>query len=331
MICDATALQELCRDAGALAAAVVLPDAALPARLHSLFQDWETRHGGTLPYIDNKLDTICDPFGHRPWAQSALVIAFHAPPADSPLRTLPPARPGRPSGTIAAYALDEDYHAAGKRILLDIATRLGAAQFETSVDAAPVPEVELAIAAGLGSRAPNCMVHLDGAGCAANLGILFTDIPLPRLPIPARPDCPHCLRCLHACKNGALSHAGLDVRRCRSYLSGQFRGPLSWEQQLLLHDAIFGCSDCSRACPDDPAPAHDLRVDCLALLEMPTAELRRAITGTALEHSGTTLLKRNAAAILGVNAAPAERSVLREKLLSLCSSPTIQQTIQNWP
>ncbi|MBR0459896.1 MAG: epoxyqueuosine reductase [Victivallales bacterium] len=331
MIRDATALQELCSDAGALASAVVLPDPALPARLHSLFQLWETRHGGALPYIDTKLDTICDPFGHRPWARAALVIAFHAPPADSPLRNLPPARTGRPSGTIAAYALKEDYHVAGKRILLDIASRIGATQIETCVDAGPVPEVELAIAAGLGSRAPNCMVHLDGAGCAANLAILFTDLPLPRIPIPAHPDCPHCLRCLQACQNHALSAEGLDVRRCRSYLSGQFRGPLSWEQQLLLHDTLFGCSDCSHACPDDPAPACALRVDCLALLEMPTAELRRTIAGTAIEHSGTTLLKRNAVAILGTHSTPDERNTLRKIILPLCASPTIQQTIQNWP
>ena len=326
-------LARLCHDAGAVATAVLHPSPDLPERIRRTYDRWGGRDAGVLDYIDSKLERLCNPFGSRPWAQSALVIAFF--PGGGSSLPLPPPRPGRPTGYVAAYAVAEDYHPAGKRILEKIAQELGCQQCEISVDASPVPETELAYAAGLGSPAPNSMLYIPGVGCSANLGVLFTDLSLPDLP-QASAECSHCGQCLRSCPCQALTAEGIDVRRCRSYLTTQKRGPLSLAEQNALQGAIFGCSCCSRTCPPSPPPLHhqgtvycpgDQGVDCLDLLAMPTREIQRAIAESALAHTGATVLKRNASAIALSQTPEPEREVLRRKILALCASPAIQATL----
>ena len=58
--------------------------------------------------------------------------------------------------------------------------RFGKHEYMASVDAAPVPEKAMAIAAGLGTAAPNSMTRVFGLGCSAHLGVLFTSLDLAR-------------------------------------------------------------------------------------------------------------------------------------------------------
>jgi epoxyqueuosine reductase QueG len=117
----------------------------------------------------------------------------------------------------------------------------------------------------------------------------------------------------------------INVRKCRSWIAGQKRGALTKEEQIALQGALFGCSVCSSCCPDATVHISDYKVDAMAVFQMPTSQLRRIIKGTALEHSGTTLLKRNAAAAL-CRQSPA----LAPQLLAMTDSPAIQDSIKAW-
>lgn len=272
------------------------------------FAAWHAVNGGALAYIDSRQEQLLDPFGQRPWAKAALVIAFApCPDHESPLRQLPPARPGLPAALIAPYALFEDYHRTGRRILEQITALVTAMadddtipHFEPCVDTRPVLEKLLAERAGLGRRAPNGLLRIPSRACQAHLAVLFTSLPLPSLILPPPSDvfCPTCQACLAACPNAALTASGLNVRLCRAWVANEKRGPLSPTEQLRLGNSLFGCPFCTMACPDTPPGPPPLAVDPAAILAMTNADLKRIIAGTALQHLGPNHLKRNAKAVI---------------------------------
>jgi len=302
--------------------------------LRSAYSRWlDAGNGGALKYIDDRLDIICDPFGHRPWAKSAMVIAFRPKLIDdSPLRQLPPPQPGGPVATIAEYALNEDYHITGQRLLKSIADALGEHQCECCVDSSPVPEKELLRLAGIGAiDTPNSLARVNGCGCRAHIGVLFTSLELPSLIRDEAPKCGDCHSCLAICPNHAMSGEGtIRVRQCRSWLASEWHGPLSREQQLMLHKTLFGCSLCSCCCPDDRHGCHDLRIDPFAIMEMPTAALKRLTATTPISHVSPSILKRNAAAAILTQCPDSERNALVERLLPMSAGPAVRETIAAW-
>ena len=328
-------LERICQEAEALKWAVLRPEEISPDDVRRHYDHWlQQGNGGALSYVDGRLATLIDPFGARPWAKSLLIIVFRPEKlSDSPLLCLPSPTGQGAVGRIAGYALREDYHVAGRRILERIKESLmacGATQCELCVDTSPVPEKYLAKVAGLGVGAPNSLLRVSGFGCRVYLGALFVDIELPshheNATFPM--DCANCLKCRRACPNHAMSEDGtLIVRACRSWMASEWRGTLTWAQQKALGGTLFGCSICSSCCPEDALGDDDLLVDCIGLVKMPTAELRRLIAGTTVEHAGPTLLKRNAAAAIGVQCGTAE---LHKELLAVCNSPVVAETIRAW-
>ena len=73
-----------------------------------------------------------------------------------------------------------------------------------------------------------------------------------------------------------------------------------------------------------------MAVDAEDFLRMPSAAITRLIKGTALDHTGTTVLKRNAAAAIGQQLPPDIRNARKQELLALCASPPVRQTIEAW-
>lgn len=315
--------------------AVLTPADVSTEFLRSRYSFWmDSGNSGALSYIDNRLNIICDPFGSRPWANSAIIITFTTPLVDaSPLLELPRPAPGAPFATIAEYAIHEDYHITGQRILKSISEALGQHQSECCVDSSPVPEKEFVRLAGLGtSYTPNSLIRMNGFGCRVHIAVMFTSLPFHSVTRNDAKECGDCRRCKLACPNSALDKSGLlAVRSCRSWLAGEFREALSREQQIMLHNTIYGCSLCSSCCPDDGQPLRDLRVDPMAIMTMPTAHLKKIIATTPVAHTGATLLKRNcAAALLTQSPDDSSRQALAEKLLQLTSSPVVRDTILAW-
>lgn len=329
-------LDAICRNAGAVVSALLTPQDINVDILREHYSNWSASgNTGALDYIDNRLESLCDPFGVRPWAKAALVIGFpEVSLNDSPLFSLPKPVKGHAVGSISSYALHEDYHLTGRKILEKIAQSLGEHRVELFVDAGPVPEKDMAIIGGLGTPSPNSLVRIIGYGCSAHIGVMFTDAKLPAYRAfvqKAVVSCSECLACRKVCPNHAMKPDGtLIVRRCRSWIAGQCKGALTWEQQKALNGSLFGCSSCSRCCPDDTQPDDDLLVDAYAVATMPTNQLKRLIASTPLNHSGVAIFKRNAAAAVAVQASsPEERNLLCHDLLEKNSSAIVIDTINN--
>lgn len=336
-------LEEAARELG-LAALGCLPAAmahADAAALAARYAAWRAAgNAGLLPYLERSLTARTDPFAARPWAKSVLVCAFpHAWELPGTIPGLPAPAAGAPAGVISRYAGGADYHVAARPLLAGLLRRLEARlgrtlRHEGGADAWSVPDRYLARRAGLGMIGRNHLLHVPGRGCRLFLAGLFTDADLPEAAWPGvadsatamPPSCDACGRCLAACPTGALRPDGfLQLAPCRSYLTMEYRGALDARQQAWLGDSLFGCDACTSVCP----PALEIpgqRVDLEWLLTIPAAELRRRLHGTALAHAGSTLLKRNAAAILGGHPGPETRRLLAH-VAATSGSTVIRDTI----
>ena len=336
-------LEEAARELG-LAALGCLP--AVAARtdagaLAARYAAWRAAgNAGLLPYLERSLDARTDPFAARPWARSVLVFAFpHGWDLPGTIPDLPAPAPGAPGGIVSRYASGADYHDAARPLLASLLrrleTRLGhTVRHEGGTDAWAVPDRYLARRAGLGMIGRNQLLHVPGHGCRLFLAGLFTDAELPEAAWPGLadsatalpPTCDGCGHCLAACPTGALRADGvLHLAPCRSYLTMEYRGALDAQQQVWLGDSLFGCDACTSACP--PAlESPGQRVDLEWLLTIPSADLRRRLHGTALAHAGPTLLKRNAAAILGGHPGPEPRRLLAQ-VAATTGSTVIRDTI----
>ncbi len=314
--------------------ACLKPERIRTTRLETELDAWLNVNQGAINYIDQRRDLLIDPCFQRPWVKSIIVATFQPRKIQSPLMNLPAPKPGEPYAEIAPYALNEDYHTTGLNLLEDLKTTLvnqcGEAQFDPNVDTGPVPEKALALCAGLGSNALNSLLYDQELGCSAHIAVMFTSLDLPQRIKQAPENCPNCGRCAIACPTGAFQpNSPFRVRRCRAYIANELRGPLDWNQQKLLGTTLFGCGKCTAACPSAISQAP-LRVDPMQILNIPTAELARIIKNTALNHAGTTVIKRNAAAALGQQLSARQRRDIAPELIAKSNSPTIKQTIQNW-
>ena len=224
---------------------------------------------------------------------------------------------------IARYALGRDYHHIVRPRLQKLATRIAAEigpfGYRAFVDSAPVLEKPLARNAGLGWIGKHTNLINSSAGSLFVLGELFTDLPLPP-DAPATDHCGSCSACLAACPTGAIvAPYRLDARRCISYLTIEYHGPIPPGFRRAIGNRVFGCDDCQLVCPwnkfarraDDPdfRTRHGLDAPRAAeLFGWTEDEYLRRTEGSALRRLGYWRWLRNLAIALG-NAPRSQQAV----------------------
>ena len=154
-------------------------------------------------------------------------------------------------GKIARYAWGDDYHDLIEAKLDELdrfLTARGGVQ-RRYVDTGPVLERDFAALAGLGWQGKSTMLISQEHGAWFFLAELLTTLDLePDAPQPHR--CGKCTRCMTACPTQAIvAPYQLDARRCISYLTIELKGSIPEELRSLIGDRIYGCDDCTSACP----------------------------------------------------------------------------------
>ena len=162
--------------------------------------------------------------------------------------------PGDPPQNLSRYAAVADYHTAAGAVLAHIAQELRIADpegcYEPFMDNSPLPEVRLAVAAGLGVRGDNGLFFSHTYGSFVFIGAVVTDREMSVKACPPA-ECLHCGACVAACPGGALAGDGtVDRRRCLSDIT-QRKGELTAEEQALLcrGGSAWGCDICQEVCP----------------------------------------------------------------------------------
>ncbi len=242
-----------------------------------------------------------------------------------------PDSPGVPEdparGVVAQYARGEDYHTLLKDRLQEFLGWLrkeaktrrlaGEVRGLPYVDTGPLLERELGERAGLGWFGKNTMLIHPKRGSFFFLGLLLTDLPLPR-DAPFREDhCGSCQACLDECPTGALlgrDDTGapvMDARRCISYLTIELKGPIPRGLRPALGNRIFGCDICQDVCPwnkkfarSTGEPAFEAGPDTdgpalMDLMGLSEEEFGTRFSGTPVKRAKRRGFLRNVAVALG--------------------------------
>jgi epoxyqueuosine reductase len=228
------------------------------------------------------------------------------------------------SQRIARYARGRDYHNGLRKKLRQLAAfvrTLGdGVEARPLSDDAPILERAWAARAGLGFVGKNGMLIVPGLGSFVLLGEVVTTLDLDAdETMPER--CGTCTRCLDACPTRAIVEPFvLDARKCISYLTIESRSAIPVELREGVGDHLFGCDDCQTVCPftrgNKPSPSSTRyeplerwsRTELVDLLSLETdsERWRELSEGTPLHRATAEGLARNAAIVLGNDAARPE-------------------------
>ena len=207
------------------------------------------RHG-QMGWMAERMHWRGNPQALWPQARSVIMLAENYGPDHDPMAALQ-----HPDlGAISVYAQGRDYHDIVKKRLKRLGRWLidaagNAPEIKVFVDTAPVMEKPLAQAAGLGWQGKHSNLVSRELGSWFFLGSIFTTL---ELPVDEAEDdhCGNCRRCLDICPTGAFpAPYQLDARRCISYLTIEYKGPVPEDLRRGMGNRIYGCDDCLAVCP----------------------------------------------------------------------------------
>ena len=297
------ALKAKATELGFAACGIARADAA--PRAGERLRQWlaEGCHGDMM-WMEARAHHRESPAGLWPEAKSVIALGMSYTPAEDPLRLAGEGSIGR----ISTYAQGADYHDVVKKALKALARWLvtvADGDLKVFVDTAPVMEKPLAEAAGLGwqGKHTNLVSRTDGSWLF--LGAIYTTIAL-EPDQPGQPSCGSCDACQRACPTNAFpAPYRLDARRCISYLTIEYAGPIPHEFRHAMGNRIYGCDDCLAVCPWNKfaatgranrafAPRAELAAPELAdLLALDDAGFRQVFAGSPIKRIGRNRMMRN--------------------------------------
>lgn len=286
------------------------PAADDPLRARRLEQWLGAGMHGSMEWMAARADVRRGPASMWPEAQSVIALGMSYAPAADPMALDGDAERAR----ISVYAQGRDYHDTVKKALKALARwmvaeaqklGLGEPALKVFVDTAPVMEKPLGEAAGIGWQGKHTNLVSQTHGNWLFLGAIYTILPF-------APDAPHvdrcgsCDACQRACPTDAFpAPYRLDARRCISYLTIEYAGPVAEELRPALGNRIYGCDDCLAVCPwnkfanqaarhRDFLPRGELvapRLD--ELLQLDDAGFRALFSGSPIKRIGRNRFIRN--------------------------------------
>jgi epoxyqueuosine reductase len=164
-----------------------------------------------------------------------------------------------PRGWISRYAWGDDYHGVLRSRLNALVAEMRE-RFDEGfealayADTGPLQERIFAKHAGIGWIGKNTLVLNQQMGSWFFLGVVLTTLELtPSLGAEEPPPadlCGSCTRCIDACPTDALiAPYEMDARRCISYLTIEYRGPMPEEFREAIGNHVYGCDICQDVCP----------------------------------------------------------------------------------
>ncbi len=279
------------------------------------------RHG-EMAWMEARADQRADPQVLWPEAVSVISLGMsYAPPGDA-LASVGVAE----VGNISVYARGRDYHDVIKGKLKHLAQFIAAcgAGVKVFVDTAPVMEKPLAALAGLGWQGKHTNLVSRSHGSWLFLGEIFTTLEI-EADAPHADRCGRCSACMAACPTEAFpAPYQLDARRCISYLTIEYAGPIPEEFRVAMGNRIYGCDDCLAACPWNKfavagreaklSQREELVAPRLSeLAGLDDAAFRTMFSGSPVKRIGRNRFVRNVAIALGnsgdVSLLPAARAL----------------------
>ena len=210
---------------------------------------------GDMGWMEETLERRLHPNAMWDGAKSAIMLGLNYGPDSDPLAVLDqPEQAG-----ISVYAKGRDYHDVIKKRLKRLARSFAeetGEQVKVFVDTAPLMEKPLAEQAGLGWQGKHTNLVSREFGSWMFLGVVLTSAALEEDGAEAD-HCGSCRACLDVCPTKAFpAPYQLDARRCISYLTIEYDGPIPSEFRKAMGNRIYGCDDCLAVCPWNKFASH---------------------------------------------------------------------------
>ena len=221
-----------------------------------------------------------------------------------------------PSGRVAKYAWEHDYHKVmSKKLKLftkELTLLLGESfKSKSYVDTGPMLDRSVAARAGLGWYGKHTNIITPNHGSWVFLSQIITDLELSE-DMPLKKNCGTCKICIIECPTQAIiAPYVLDNKRCISYLTIESKGSIPKELRALIGDWVFGCDICQDVCPvnHDIEPTKEPQfqpgehsfssLDLIPLLEITQDEFDTKFSGSPIKRAKRTGLIRNVCVALG--------------------------------
>ena len=281
------------------------PAADDPERTRRLREWLDAGMHGSMGWMKDRADVRQGPQSMWPAAQSVIALGMSYAPDIDPLAL----EGDQERARISVYAQGRDYHDVVKKALKRLARWLveqaPGTELKVFVDTAPVMEKPLGEAAGIGWQGKHTNLVSRTHGSWLFLGAIYTTLPF-------EPDAPHsdrcgsCSACQDACPTDAFpSPYRLNARRCISYLTIEYAGPIPEEFRKPIGNRIYGCDDCLAVCPWNKfadtsarmqqfAPREGLDGPALAsLLTLDDTAFRQKFSGSPIKRIGRDRFVRN--------------------------------------
>lgn len=231
------------------------------------FGAWLARgYAGKMEYLGRSAAKRQDPEKLFAGARSMIVVGLRYDPGGAQQGP----RPSAARGTVARYAVGDDYHEVlGDRLraLAEGLTALVGESFESRVyvDTGPVLERVAAAYAGIGWVGKNtCLIHPE-LGSYLFLGVLVTELELEADEL-IEDQCGSCSACLDACPTDALEAPRLmNATRCIAYTTIEDPGPIPEALRVAHGERVYGCDICQEVCPWNRRRARQSPADPLGL------------------------------------------------------------------
>ena len=314
MVFDLSALRAQALALGFADVAIARFD-ALPEASARLSEWLAAGMAGDMGYMARHAALRTDPSTLLPQAQAAILVRMdYLPEGKTTLSTAATQALDANAAVVSVYAQGRDYHSVLrnrlKKLVDALKTSHPEAGFRVFTDSAPVMEVALAAAAGLGWRGKHTLLIDRAAGSFFFLGGILTTLDL-RASEASAAHCGSCTACLDVCPTQAIvAPYVVDARRCISYLTIEHQGAIAPALRPLLGNKIYGCDDCQTACPWNKyaqtaaVPEFAVRngldvASLLALWAWSEGDFLSRMEGSAIRRIGHARWLRNIATALG--------------------------------
>ena len=203
---------------------------------------------GEMKWLERHYEKKTNP--KKVWneVKTVIVIGKNYAPSSNPLRL----NKLKKIANISVYAQNYDYHNVINqklKIIQDWLMNEYKIHSKTFVDTSPIMEKYFAQKAKIGWQGKHTNIVSKEFGSWLFLAEIF-------LPIIIREDrndlndCGTCIKCLDICPtNAILKDNVIDTRKCISYLTIEYKGPIPQSLRKKIGNKVYGCDDCLSICP----------------------------------------------------------------------------------
>ena len=208
----------------------------------------DKNYHGDMKWLERHYEKKNEPRKLWDEVKTVVVIALNYSPKYNPILK----NDKNDFANISVYAGNEDYHKVIYDKLNDFKVWFKKEynlESKIFVDSAPLMEKYFAKMSNIGWQGKHTNIVSKKFGSWLFLSEIFLSIEI-QADVKSSDNCGSCTNCLDICPTNALYDSyKIDARKCISYLTIEYKGPIPISLRKKIGNKVYGCDDCLAVCP----------------------------------------------------------------------------------